>query len=142
MNDDSNADAQNISDKQKAWNAQYYDFLNVYQRGLLQRARIFTEWCDGIGESIRSGQMPDALLSLSLLKEKLADYFKLQPEMVQKHHEYVDRAMGCYEAMTRVLRDYSLAHDDLEITHSAETQLAGIEDFTLANIAYLDPERV
>lgn len=141
MNDDSNADAQDVSDKQKAWNAQYYDFLNVYQRGLLKRARIFTEWCDEIAECIRSGQTPDALLSLTLLKEKLADYFKLEPEMVQKHHEYVDRAMGCYEAMTKVLRDYSLDNNDQDIANKTEMQLSGIQDFTLAAIAYLDTER-
>jgi hypothetical protein len=141
MNNDSDANAQEVRDQQKAWNTQYYHFLDVYQRSLLERARIFNKWCDSITANLRAGQIADALKSLALLKEKLGDDFKGESEMIQKHHGFVDQAMGNYQTMVEVIGDYSQANNQDDLARGAEIQLDGIRDFWLAPIATLDPDR-
>ena len=141
MNNDSDTDAQEVRNQQKAWNAQYYHFLDVYQRGLLERARIFDKWCDSITANLRAGQIANAHKSLALLKEKLGDDFKGESEMVQKHHGFVDQAMGNYQTMVEVMRDYSQVSNQDDLARGAEIQLDGIQDFWLAPIANLDPEQ-
>lgn len=134
-------DGQELCAKQRAWNADYYRFFDLLQRSLIDYGNIFPSLLDDIQAMIQKGKTAEALSTLKQTREELAAFFKQETEATQTHHRYLISAMENYRAMAEVLRKYSSANSDKEITQMVETQLAGIEDFTLAGIAHLDPER-
>ena len=144
MNNDSlsDPDAQAISDQQKAWNVNYYDFFKGYQKSALQFGQLLPRMLEEVANLVRAGRTAEAIALISEYREVLIGSTSQDAKMVLKHHEYVEQAMGNYKAMAQVLRDYSLARDDHDLAGFAATQIAGIDHFWLAPIADLDPERV
>lgn len=143
MNNDSlpDPDAQAVYDQQKAWNSNYYQFFQGYQKTTLQFGQLLPRVLDEIADLVRDGRAADAIALISEYRELLIGSAGQDSKMVLKHHEYVEQAMGNYKAMAEVLRDYSLARDDQEFAGFAETQFAGIDHFWIAPIADLDLEK-
>jgi hypothetical protein len=135
-------EVQALCERQRAWNADYYRFFSGYHRVSQQFAELLPGMLDHIARLVQEGRISEALTSIGGYKEVLIAGSGYDARMVVKHHQYVETAMGNYKAMAEVLRDYSLAQDDQDFADFAETQIAGINDFWLAAIADLDPERV
>ena len=136
----SDPDAQAITDQQKAWNVNYYDFFKGYQKTALQFRQLLPSMLEEVANLVRDGRTAEAIASINEYRELLIGSAGQDAKMVLKHHEYVEQAMGNYKAMAEVLRDYSLARDDQDLAGFAATQIAAIDHFWLAPIADLDLE--
>lgn len=132
---------QRLFDEQKSWNASYYRFFDSLQQSLINYGRLFPALLDDVQTMMRDNKTTEALEILKQVGEELATFFLQESEMAQMHHRYLAAAMENYRVMAKSLRDYSTANDDEEITQMVEIHLRGIEGFTLAGIAHLDPER-
>jgi hypothetical protein len=143
MNNDSrpDPDGQAICEKQEAWNNNYYAFFNGWQRASTQFTQLLPALFDRITALIQANRTVEALGLLNEFREHLITNCHQEIQLAQKHHGYVNQAMGNYKVMAEMLRDYSLARDDRELADCAATQLVGIDHFWLAAIADLDPER-
>jgi hypothetical protein len=127
--------------KQKSWNANYYRFFDSLQRSLMNCGRLFPALLDSAQTTIHAGKTAEALEILKQAREELAAFFLQESDIAQMHHRYLTSTMENYKVIAEAMRDYSTTNGDEDITQMVETHLRGIEDFTLAGIAHLDPER-
>lgn len=134
-------DGQGLRTKQESWNADYYRFFDLLLRSLIEYGSIFPALLVDVETLIRTGQTDEAISTLRVAAEELATFFRQEVEAARTHHRYVAAAMDNYRALAKGLRDYTAARGDAEMAQTVETHLQGIEDFTLAGIAHLDPER-
>jgi hypothetical protein len=140
MSEDSLSEAQQLCDKQKSFNAEYFDFFNITCRTSALVGALYAEVIDAIMSSIEEGHTERALKHLNSIKDLLAKQSQQEIDALHMHHRYVSEAVNSYRVITKALLDYSRERGDEHIAKVAEMQLAGIEDFSLAGIASLDPD--
>jgi hypothetical protein len=137
MDDDSPAPP-GLSDRLKSWNTDYYQFLDVFQRSLMQYGDVFPAMLGDVEVLLRNNATAEALSCLARTKELLALILADQVELVQQHHRFLTNAMQDYRSTANAMREYSLVKGDDGVAAVAEALLAAIDHFTLSPIAHLD----